>query len=196
MKKIIMAAVLVLGAMTASAQGYVGGEISLWRNASHGSNQTTFSIAPEIAYGVADNWYLGANLGYAYHYNQHVKTNAFFIKPYARYTFAKIGNFSLLSDFGFGFATYKNKVGDADASDAACAYEVGIRPGISYAFNKKWNVVAHFGFLGYRDCNDKTYEIGNAAQTEIESIDTNPLGPNGFGFSFANNLSLSLYYNF
>jgi hypothetical protein len=202
MKKFFMTVAIALGCVAANAQtnGYIGGEVQLWRNASHGANETTFSIAPEVGFNIADDLAIGANIGYAYHFNHDaavaVKTNAFVIKPYARYTCVKMGNFSLLTDFGVGFATYKNKFGDADATDAACAYEIGIRPGICYSFNNKWCAVAHVGFLGYRDCNDKTYKIGNAAQTEVETIDTNPLGSNGFGFSLDNSLSLSLYYNF
>lgn len=181
MKKILLSMVVALVAMTASAQMYVGGELGFWRNWQNGANNTTVSVLPEVGYGLTDNIALGVTLGYTYNYNAGTKVNAFKVAPYARYTFLKLDNVNLFLDGGFGFASYKAKVGGV-SGDAQNAWEVGVKPGVAVNLTEKVSFVAHVGFLGYRTSDDAVSEA--------------VFGKNGLGFNLDNALTFGLYWNF
>ena len=179
MKKLFLLIAVAVVTLTASAQVYVGGEVSFWREWQNAANKTTFSIMPEIGYNLDENWAIGTTLGYDYQYEKGVKYNAFEVAPYARYTFAKLGNVNLFVDGGFGFATYKYKHNGV-SSDSQNAWSVGLKPGLSVNLTEKLSFIAHVGFLGYRDADEAPI-----------------FGQNGFGFNLDGNaLSFGLYYNF
>jgi len=177
MKKFLLTLVVATLSLTASAQVYVGGEVGFWRN--YNSNQTTFSLAPEVGYTLSEDWAIGLSLDYDYLYNAGSKKNSFTVAPYARYTFAKFGPCNLFLDGGLGFATYKYK----GASNSNTGWYVGIKPGVAVNLTEKLSFVAHVGFLGYRDSDDDhPYRA---------------FGSDGFGFNVdGNNLTFGLYYNF
>lgn len=182
MKKFLLMIAVALVSVAASAQVYVGGEVSYWRN--HQDNNTTFSIAPEVGYTLSDKWGIGVSLEYAHNYTglqSHLtegqKVNSFSVNPYARYTYAKLGPVNLFLDGGFEFATAKIK----DADDSYTAWNIGIKPGVAVNLTKKLSFVAHVGFLGYQDADDEL----------ASTIDR------GFGFHLSgNDLKFGLYYNF
>lgn len=87
MKKLLLTLVLVISSLTAGAQVYLGGEVGLWRD--WNNNETTFALQPEIGYQFSDKWAAGLQIGYAHHYNDDAKINAFNFSPYARYTVGK-----------------------------------------------------------------------------------------------------------
>ena len=178
MKKILFTLAAAVITLTASAQVYLGGEVGLWRN--WDANHTSFSINPEIGYNLDENWAIGTTIGYTYNYNSGIKTNAFEVAPYARYTYAKFDAVSLFLDGGFGFQTYKVSQ-DGHSSDSMNGWQVGIKPGVKVDLTSKLSFVAHVGFLGYRDADDNK----------------SAWGENGFGFKLdGNNLGFGLYYNF
>ena len=179
MKKVFMFIAVAVVTLTASAQVYVGGETSFWREWKNGVNKTSFSVMPEIGYNLDGNWAIGTTVGYQYQYQKGDKINAFKVAPYARYTYAKLGSVNLFLDGGFGFATYKIK-NNGVTGDAQNAWEVGIKPGVSVNLTEKLSFIAHVGFLGYREADDEPV-----------------LGENGLGFNLDGNaLSFGLYYNF
>ena len=179
MKKLVLAIALATVSLVSYAQVYVGGQASFWRDWIDGANSTQVTIAPEAGYVLNDNWAIGTTFGYTYAYNSGAKLNGFKVTPYARYTFAKLGNVNLFVDGGVGFGTYKIE----DAGDAQNSFEVGVKPGVAVNLTEKISFVAHVGFLGYRDADDAV----------SESI----LGKKGFGFDLDGNaLSFGLYYNF
>lgn len=80
MRKLFLLVVIVMAAITASAQEgiYLGGGISLWRN--NDVDKTSFSITPDVGYNLSEKWAVGAELAYAhkgYDEDYKVSTNAF-----------------------------------------------------------------------------------------------------------------------
>ena len=81
------------------------------------------------------------------------------IKPYARYTFLKAGNFSLFAD----------GVVDLNYDGGASEFNfqgVYVQPGVSYAFNEKFSIAARMGQIGYVDNADNKETILVAPSTE------------------------------
>lgn len=80
MRKLFLLVVIVMAAITASAQEgiYLGGGISLWRN--NDVDKTSFSITPDVGYNLSEKWAVGVELAYAhngYDDEHEVSTNAF-----------------------------------------------------------------------------------------------------------------------
>ncbi|MDE6582064.1 MAG: hypothetical protein K2K47_06030, partial [Duncaniella sp.] len=59
--------------------------------------------------------------------------------------------------------------------DSSTIWGIGLTPGISLNLNKKFSLVAHIGFLGYRD-------LADAGKV--------------YGINIDNNLKFGFYYNF
>lgn len=174
MKKLLLTLVLVISSLTAGAQVYLGGEVGLWRD--WNNNETTFALQPEIGYQFSDKWAAGLQIGYAHHYNDGAKINAFNFPPYARYTVGKVGIVSFIVDGGFGFSSLKEK-----NSDSATAWEIGLKPGVKVQLAPQLHFVAHLGFLGYRDNDHGALAFGSQ----------------GLGFAFSSqDLKFGLLYEF
>lgn len=156
MKKLLLLAAVAICSLSASAQFYYGGQLGFSRNAT--DNITSLTIAPEVGYTFNDTWSLGGVLDYDYRYYKGIDTNIFEISPYARYNFARLADDKLkfFCDFGVGFGVQKTK-----GFDAGFVYHIGFRPGISYALNDHYSLVAHLGQLGWEGATDKaTGEYG------------------------------------
>ena len=189
MKKILLTALFAVFAFTASAQVYVGGSAQFWRN--FDANKTQVTVAPEVGYVLSSDWALGISLEYSYLYRGETavtysnKVNAFGVAPYARYTLANFGNVNLFVDGGFGFMALSSK-SNGDTVNGS-AWQVGLKPGVAVNLTKNLSFVAHVGFVGYTDCNNKYKQLGY----------DNPFGENGFGCRVdGSNLRFGLYYNF
>lgn len=88
MRKLFLLVVIVMAAISASAQEgvYLGGGISLWRN--NDVDKTSFSITPDVGYNLSKQWAVGVELAYAhkgYDGELEVSSNAFALAPYARF---------------------------------------------------------------------------------------------------------------
>lgn len=124
MKKIfLIAAVLVMGAMTANAQKgdwYLGGSVGF--NYSDdtdfvgGEKTTSFSIMPNINYMFADKWSVGLGIGFNYIKNKEAdtKANLFNFRPNVAYHCQLSEKFfytpSVFINVGFGEDTKKRDV--------------------------------------------------------------------------------------
>ena len=66
MRKLFLLVVIVMAAISASAQEgiYLGGGISLWRN--NDVDKTSFSITPDVGYNLSKQWAVGVELAYAH----------------------------------------------------------------------------------------------------------------------------------
>ena len=173
---------MMVATVAASAQVYVGGGVNFSSSKpSHAKDikvdtRTSFGIAPEIGYKLDDKLSVGMYLGYNHSKEGNVKTDAFDIKPYARYTFAKFGAVSLFADITAGVQSYKIK-----GLDSQTGWQAGVKPGVRVNLAKNVDFVAHCGFLGYRDADDQYCSYGT----------------NGFGFNLdANNLVFGINYRF
>ena len=64
MKKIVILFFVVMVALSAKAQFYAGGNVSLWHN--DDADNTYFLIEPELGYNINEKWAVGATLGFAH----------------------------------------------------------------------------------------------------------------------------------
>ena len=187
MKKFFLMIAVALISLTASAQVYVGGGVSAWRNSD--ANHTQFTLEPEVGYTLSETWDMGIGIGFAHDYLKGFKTNAIEVDPYVRWSFAKFGPVGLFLDMTAGIASYKTKYRDNDSSDANTAWRIGVEPGVKVSLTKKLDFVAHCGFLGYTDADD--------AFILNDGSSVSPYGEKGFGFRLnGNNLTFGLLYNF
>lgn len=165
MKKLVLTLALVFGMLTASAQFFVGGQLGLTYD--NDTENTTFRIAPEFGYAFNDAWTVAGMIGYTHMDNY----NSFYIAPYARWTFFTKDFVSLLVDGGFGISTGKHK-----GASSVNGFEIGFKPGIAFNLTDEFSLVAHCGFLGYRD----KYNGSSVSGLSLTG----------------NDLSVSLYYKF
>jgi hypothetical protein len=161
MQKILLAAFVAVVSLTANAQLWVGGELgyNYQRTTNHKvevGKANNFSILPEIGYKLNDKIDVAVEIGFL-HGEDGAKmmghtvgndqyANAFILNPYLRYTFAKAGNFSFFADGGF---TYGN-IHICGDDNSINAWQIAIKPGISYALSPKVSLVAHVGSAGWQ----------------------------------------------
>ena len=174
MKKIMMIAVLAVAALSANAQAYVGGGVSFdWSKskADGAKATTTFEIAPEIGYNLTDTWAVGMQLGLkSTKAGDADALTSFYVKPYARYTFAKVDKVSFFVDGGVGYETF--------GKDKGNAFGVGVRPGVNFNVAQGINVQTKLGYLGYQTYSEKS-----------ENCNKFGLGVNG------NDFELGIYFD-
>ena len=144
MKKIVILLFVAMVALSAKAQVYVGGTVSLWHN--DDVDAATFTLNPEVGYNLNEKWAVGGILTFSHSKLDEGKYNAFGLAPYARYSYYENKVVRLFIDGGLGFSTQKVK-----GADAVNGFEIGFKPGIAIKLNDKFSVLAKCGFLGYRD---------------------------------------------
>ena len=191
MKKILLTAIVAVASLAASAQVWVGGEVGYSHqrttvNKVEIGKSNNFNLLPEIGYKLNDKFDVAVKIGYshsedgnnlagievpvAYDY-----ANAFVLNPYLRYTFAKAGDFSFFADGGFSYV-HGHICGDTNSTNA---WQIAIKPGISYAISEKVGLVAHIGGIAY------SYAKYDDAKT------------NGFDLGVSgNNITFGAYVNF
>lgn len=202
MKKIILAAIVAVSAMTANAQTWVGGSLGFNSttntvkvgDASTDETSTNFEIAPEIGYNLDENWAIAVKVAYSHSaekaldfdgYKMKGRANSFSINPYVRYTFLKAGNFSAFVDGGIAVSTTHYN-GSSDVISNPLAFGVGINPGLAYAVSNKVTLVAHVGDLSFVTSTIKTKN----ATPEVKHT------TNAFNLGLTNAISFGAYYNF
>ena len=191
MKKIILAAFVAVASLAANAQVWVGGEVGYSHqrttvNKVEIGKSNNFNLLPEIGYKLNDKFDVAVKIGYAHSENGNTLAgvevpvaydyaNAFVLNPYLRYTFAKAGDFSFFADGGFSYV-YGQICGDENSTNA---WQIAIKPGISYAISEKVGLVAHIGGIAY------SYAKYDDAKT------------NGFDLGVSgNNITFGAYVNF
>ena len=204
MKKILLTALVAVAALTANAQGYIGGTLGFNSSKTPGATEVTtnrFTIAPEVGYSLDEKWGLGLRLGYTY--NKRKSTTAgvstegnsstFNVEPYARYQALTWGKANIFVDGGVN-------LGVSSAKNMKSGLELGvfITPGIAFNLNEKFSLVARvnrlFGF-GY-------------AKQQVPDVAGAPDAPTSFGFGVndelnersgilnVGSLTFGVYYNF
>lgn len=156
MKKIILTALVAVASVAANAQAWIGGEAgyntsktTIDGTQTAKSNSVTF--LPEVGYSLDENFDIAVAIGYAHGDSQateHSKTsvnNSFILKPYVRYTYAKVGDLKFFVDGGFGYVN--THVSGVD--DNVNTWTIGINPGLAYSLSPKTTLVAHVGDLSY-----------------------------------------------
>lgn len=193
MKKLFLTLAVAFASLAANAQLYVGGEVGAWRNTD--DNKTDFNLKPEIGYQLNDKWDLGIGIGFSHKYRgaedgeYNVKTNSFYVDPYARWSFVKFGPVRMFLDITAGVGTSKRKhtvtvLGEEKtiSEDADVAWRVGVQPGVAVGLCKNLDFIAHVGFIGYTDADKES---------------SSSYGKKGFGFDLSsNNLNFGFVYKF
>lgn len=189
MKKLFLLATLFMATISASAQFYVGGEVGFSRNVTE--NKTDLTIAPEVGYVFNDKWSFAGVIDYSYHFSNpghsggydKSQLNIFEISPYARYTYASVASDRLkfFVDCGVGFGLQHKKGGDT-----GFVYHLGFKPGVAYALNDHYSLVAHLGQLGWEGATDKVIDAGGMAR--VNKFTWNIFDWNAVSFGF--------YYSF
>ena len=144
MKKLVLVlAIVFAGVMTSNAQVWVGlNNIG----AQIEKNHTGFSFAPEIGYGINNQWTVALGLNYVYDQTDFmgtkVTTNTMFLQPYVRYTGGTIGH---------KFFLFVDLCGDIALLDANGAYAVTLQPGVAWkpCDNGKFTAAFRFCKIGY-----------------------------------------------
>ena len=179
MKKIMMTLAAVAVAATMNAQVWAGGSLGFSTKHNNGAenNTKTFSIKPEVGYNLDDNFAVAIALGYEHQTPAtSASTNKWSINPYARYTFAKAGNFSAFLDGGLKYTTAHTQ----GAENNNNTFGIYVNPGIAYNLSDKVTLAAHFG--------DGLYYNHNWTKDVKRS--------NEFGLQLLNGVEFSAYYNF
>ena len=138
MRKLFLLVVIVMAAITASAQEgiYLGGGISLWRN--NDVDKTSFSITPDVGYNLSEKWAVGVELAYAHKgydgedCNKH-ECICFWLRMHVTLSM-KTRLYVLFLDMGFGFSTYKEK-----HVDSVNGFEIGVKPGLAVKLNDNFS---------------------------------------------------------
>ena len=75
MKKIVILLFVAMVALSAKAQVYVGGTVSLWHN--DDVDATTFTLNPEVGYNLNEKWAVGGILTFSHSkLDDRIKTGA------------------------------------------------------------------------------------------------------------------------
>ncbi len=191
MKKMILTALVAVASLSANAQVWVGGEVGYSHQRTtidkvEIGKSNNFNLLPEVGYKLNDKFDVAVKIGYAHGENgsnmmgfdipgDYDYANAFILNPYVRYTFAKAGDFSFFADGGFSYM-HGHVCGDENSINA---WQIAIKPGISYAISEKVGLVAHVGGIAY-------------SFTKYDESKTNgfDLGVSG------NNITFGAYVNF
>lgn len=189
MKKFLLAAALVVASLSANAQVYLGGGISLHsEDPGEGDTKTTINLVPELGYKLDDKLSIGVKLGYEHSKQGDKSSNDYTFEPYVRYTFAKWNKVGVFGEAGFGYTHFEDKVekeydhATVTAKTKANKWYIGVRPGVSIDVTNNLTFLTKIGWVGY-----SSYKLdadGAKAQTDL-----------GLNLS-GNNLQFSLVYNF
>ena len=118
-----------------------------------------------------------------------IKLNAFRVAPYVRYTFLKAGNFDFFLEGGVAYTNIKAKnvselTSKIPDDPTINAFEIAVRPGITFNINQNAQVVAKIGALGYQNA---TLDMGMDSKPSL----------NRFGLEVdGDDLSLGFNYQF
>ena len=173
MKKIFMALVATVVAMSVNAQAYIGGGVGVYNSSNGDDDVTVFKLVPEVGYSFNDDWAAGISFGWEGSTKGGAKT--FSLNPYVRMNLVKGSMVSVFVDGTVGYGHTYNAGYDLDE------FSVGLKPGVAVNLNSKLSFVTHIGFVGY------DHEKDNKFDTKINSWGVDLDG---------RNITFGLDYNF
>ncbi|MNY23587.1 hypothetical protein D3C86_1572600 [compost metagenome] len=168
MKKIVLAAIAVLGFTFANAQtegfskgdAFISGALNVGSTKEGDAKQNNFTIVPSVGYFVSNNIAIGAKLGFGSTKIGDDKTNDFTVGAFGRYYFTPASQFSVYGQAGLDFTNSKS----GDYKENEIGANVGL--GLSYFLSKHFAIEATWLGLGYSVNNngghgaDKTNSFG------------------------------------
>ena len=174
MRRFILTAAIMVSAIVADAQVYIGGGMRFWDN--DDDDRTTISVTPEIGYRFSRRFALGTGMGYEYGKEKGIHSDTYSITPYLRHFIYSFNGFDIFWEGTIEFYYYVPEKGRDGYSIG-----IGARPGISYTIDRHFCLSAYTGFFGYRHC---------------EREFNHPKYEGGLGLSLTNDLTFSFHYYF
>lgn len=170
MKKLFCALMLMVCALAANAQVWVGGSLGFSTIDPSGpaSSVTTLNIAPTVGYKLSEKWEIAATLEeVAVFADQNV--NALYFAPYGRYNFVKKGIATIFVDGGLlvGFQNFDEGM---NKTDSHTTFGVGFRPGVKIELSEHLGLEAKTGYLGARFVTDSYSQFGFGVNNENLSL--------------------------
>lgn len=163
MKKLFFLATFALAAITAQAQGFVGGTFGL-QNTSSNASVTKAALGIELGRQLSPNWAIAAGVNYAANYREgDFQASNFQIAPFARYTAANMGSVSLFFDGGFrmNWAT----TAGVKENHTNFGWGMGISPGLALRASRHVTFAANLGFVGYEKMDGREH-VGVSLDTK------------------------------
>jgi len=198
MKKTISSIIITLfGLISANAQYYIGGSLSLnvssqsVEQMNNKSNPSySFSLSPEIGYSLNEKMDIGLLFsigtssskissiglnpdGYWIGFTNDSNTKSFQISPYFRYSFVKWKRFNLLGSINAQLSSAKIKSEDSSFWESSSeskqtSWGVTIHPVLIYDLSDRWALISHLNFFRFGFSQVKT-ETDTPPATSIET---------------------------
>ncbi|WP_010664388.1 outer membrane beta-barrel protein [Marinilabilia salmonicolor] len=131
--------------ISASAQEgtmWLGGTINISSNTSNDLTTSRTTLMPEFGYNLNSSWAIGGRLGFSTLKDEDPagtqKNTTTSIIPFARYSFANLGNFKIFGQGELPLNFYGGEFADGTSMDSSNSIGLRVRPGITYAFNENW----------------------------------------------------------
>jgi hypothetical protein len=163
-----------------------------------------FEIAPIVGYNISDKFLVGLQFGVSvgkaevggllnrYDFDEAVtvafaagsqKFLGWQVTPFARYNFAKVGNFTFSGQANIDLNG--TKFDDSDVS--TFGFGINIVPVVNYAFNEHWSIEGQLGFasIGY---NFNKIDAGSPEDPTIHNF--------GFGVNQGKTIEVAAVYTF
>ena len=181
MKKILLISLLLVASIVTkvSAQLFVGGSLNLNTskekysfNSTTQDGQKTFSIGfmPKVGYIINNKLAFGVGFGLSSSKTttpKEISTSGeeeidksfdWAFSPFARYYFARSGNFSLFgeADLALGGGNSKSSIGGTtDEGPKSITVLIGVSPAVSYDLSNKFTIEASMGGINYNVTTSK-----------------------------------------
>lgn len=170
MKKVFLTLAVVMMAMAANAQVWMGGSFGF--NSSKANENAkpvlTYSIAPEVGYTIAPRWDVAVGLSYAGEKSTATlpiigdvvaKESTIGVTPYVRYTAFDLGKVGFFIDACFDYSQTFGTLNGESTGKTQAIY-AGLRPGVKFAASDKITFAARIGSFGYSKVIDGASNFG------------------------------------
>ena len=180
---------LLVKAQTGAGSFVVGGGFDYSSTKPENSNNTkttNVSLEPSVGYFVIDNLSVGLNFGISSTKNTSAagtsKTSDFYVGPFVRYyIFTSNENFAFYGQADFNISAGKTTAINGNETKSS-QFDIGVRPGFSYFFNKHW--ATELGFQGIRYTSYDPNTSTNDDKQNTFEFGFNSLTPSSLGIRY------------
>jgi hypothetical protein len=195
MKKVtLMMFVALIGVLSANAQFYLGGSLSLDMETTKPeggkkTDQTTFSIVPEFGYQLNQDLDLGITGIFSNEKDPDGnKSTGWGLAPYARYSFVEFGRFSVWGQAGIF-------IGGAEADKTklkSTTFGLTISPVLKYSLSGNVDLITGLNFFNVA-FSQTAFKLDGKKQNTVTSFG---LGANTNDVATLGNISIGFAYKF
>jgi hypothetical protein len=190
-KTILMLSVSVLCTGFVNAQVYLGGSLGVSTESTkpevgYKTTGTSFSLAPEVGYGISDKFDIGIALGFSNSKTKQeipsgtgtetveTKNNRWAVSPYARLSVVEFGKFSVWGQ-GNLFVGGEKQDNPNNSTQKTTSFGLTIQPVLKYNLSDHFSLLANLNFLNLGFSQDKK-------KVEIPATPTTTTTTTNFGF--------------